>query len=41
MGLFAMAERTQMLGGSFQILGRKGEGTKISFSFPLKEKGTE
>jgi PAS domain S-box-containing protein len=41
MGLFAMAERTQMLGGSFQILGWKGEGTKISFSFPLKEKGTE
>jgi PAS domain S-box-containing protein len=41
MGLFAMAERTRMLGGSFQILSQKGEGTQISFTLPLREKGKE
>jgi PAS domain S-box-containing protein len=41
MGLFAMAERTRMLGGSFQILSQKGEGTQISFSLPLKEEGKQ
>lgn len=41
MGLFAMAERTRMLGGSFQILGQRGDGTKIVFSIPLREKGKE
>jgi PAS domain S-box-containing protein len=41
MGLFAMAERTQMLGGSFEILGQEGDGTKIAFSIPLKANGEE
>jgi PAS domain S-box-containing protein len=41
MGLFAMTERAHMLGGSLQILSQKGEGTQISFSLPLTDKGKE
>jgi signal transduction histidine kinase len=37
MGLFAIAERTRMLGGSLQILSEKGQGTKISFSLTINE----
>ena len=44
MGLFAMAERTQMLGGSFQILKdqERGEGTEdIVLVFPIRGKRKE
>ena len=39
MGLFAIAERTRMLGGSLQILSQTGQGTRISFCLPIREKG--
>jgi signal transduction histidine kinase len=38
MGLFAMEERTRMLGAAFQILSQPGQGTMVSFSLALKEK---
>jgi PAS domain S-box-containing protein len=38
MGLFAMEERTRMMGGAFQILSQAGRGTTISFSLSLKER---
>jgi len=38
MGLFAMEERTHMLGGAFQILSQVGQGTMVSFSLTFKER---
>jgi PAS domain S-box-containing protein len=38
MGLFAMAERARMLGGSLVIESQKGAGTKIALSLPIREK---
>jgi PAS domain S-box-containing protein len=37
-GLTAMNERIRMVGGSFEIQSRPGEGTKIEFKVPIGEK---
>ena len=39
MGLFAMEERVRMLGGALNILSQAGQGTTISLSLTIKEKG--
>jgi PAS domain S-box-containing protein len=39
MGLFAMAERARMVGGSLVIQSQKGAGTEVAFSIPIKQKG--
>jgi len=39
MGLAAMDERAQMLGGALDLWSQKGKGTRISFKIPLKEEG--
>ena len=36
-GLVAMRERTELLGGSMEIQSAPGQGTKLSFFFPLAE----
>ena len=35
MGLTTMSERVKMLGGTFHIKSKKGQGTKVSFSLPV------
>ncbi len=37
LGLTAMDERARMAGGALNILSRKGKGTKITFTVPLKK----
>jgi two-component system, NarL family, sensor histidine kinase UhpB len=39
LGLAILNERVRMLGGSFQIFSRKGEGTRLSFWIPAQETG--
>lgn len=34
-GLFTMGERVRMLGGSFHLSSRQGEGTRVAFSLPV------
>lgn len=36
-GLVAMKERTELLGGSMEILSAPGQGTKLNFVFPLND----
>ena len=38
LGLASMAERVQMLGGYFNILSKKGKGTRIQFKIPFNKK---
>ena len=35
MGMATMSERVKMLGGTFPIKSRKGQGARITFSLPL------
>jgi len=37
LGLFAMEERTRVLGGSFTIWSQVGQGTKITFTIPERQ----
>jgi len=39
LGLLAMEERLKILGGAFDIVSRKKEGTKISFTIPISKGG--
>jgi PAS domain S-box-containing protein len=39
LGLSALYERARMLGGSMEVVSRKGAGTKITFAVPLEGKG--
>jgi signal transduction histidine kinase len=39
LGLAAMEERLNMVGGSFAIQSREGEGTRLSFTIPLPPEG--
>lgn len=39
LGLPALYERARILGGSMEVLSRKGAGTKITFTLPLDKKG--
>lgn len=38
-GLVAMEERVEMMGGSFEIWSQKRRGTRISFTVPFKKRG--
>ena len=37
LGLIGMRERTLLLGGTFQLRGRSGKGTRIRIEIPLPE----
>lgn len=41
LGLLGMRERTELLGGTFQIIAALGEGTKILISIPLRQRAHE
>jgi signal transduction histidine kinase len=38
-GLVAMEERLNMIGGSFEIHSRDQEGTRLSFTIPILQEG--
>jgi signal transduction histidine kinase len=40
LGLAAMYERTRMVGGSLDIWSQEGEGTRVTFTIPLKDQGS-
>jgi signal transduction histidine kinase len=40
LGLVAMDERLQMLGGSLNIWSQEGKGTRITFTVPVREEGS-
>jgi PAS domain S-box-containing protein len=39
LGLASMEERLNMVGGSFQVRSKKGEGTRLTFTIPTRLKG--
>jgi signal transduction histidine kinase len=39
LGLLAMEERVKILGGSFSLWSQEGQGTKVSFTIPMTERG--
>ena len=41
LGLIGMRERTMLLGGTFQLKGRPGEGVRIRIEIPLTDKRTK
>ncbi len=41
LGLIGMRERTMLLGGTFQLKGRPGEGVRIRIAIPLTDKRTK
>lgn len=41
LGLLSMEERIKILGGSFELWSQKNRGTRISFTIPLPEGGTD
>jgi signal transduction histidine kinase len=41
LGLLGMRERVSLLGGSFQLKSRPGEGTRIRIEIPISEEAVE